>query len=138
MVWPTLCLLIRCNALGLSQTSNSSGQTESLPNPREADKLARAILLCVDMERNQAGTEISESLESLLSPLLETLSRVGTNIYLPVRKSDKSLQLVLRLIQHGKAPRCPAAGEEQGLVKQADRSAFVWDKVQTLLCIHLN
>lgn len=101
--------------LGLSQSSNSSGQTESLPNPKEADKLSRAILLCVDMESSRAGADISESLESLLSPLLETLSRVSTNIYLPVRKSDKSLQLVLRLFQHGKTPRRQHAGEEQGL-----------------------
>ncbi|CAG09449.1 unnamed protein product, partial [Tetraodon nigroviridis] len=87
----------------------SDGQTESLPNPREADKLSRAILLYVDAESGRAGTEISESLESLLSPLLETLSRVSTNIYLPVRKSDKSLQLLLRLFQHGRQQ----AGEEQ-------------------------
>lgn len=67
------------------------------------------------MESNRAGIEICESLESLLSPLLETLSRVGTNIYLPVRKSDKCLQLVLGLIQHGKTPRWQHSGEEQGL-----------------------
>uniref|UniRef100_A0A669E0X2 tRNA (guanosine(18)-2'-O)-methyltransferase TARBP1 n=1 Tax=Oreochromis niloticus TaxID=8128 RepID=A0A669E0X2_ORENI len=83
----------------------STGESERLPDSREADKLARAILLCVDMERSQSGAEISNTLESLLSPLLETLSRVSTNIYLPQRKSDKSLQLVLRLFQLGKIPR---------------------------------
>lgn len=77
--------------------------------------MARAILLCVDMERNQLGAEISNTLESLLSPLLDTLSRVSTNIYLPLRKSDKSLQLMLRLFQLGETPSCQHFGEEQGL-----------------------
>ena len=105
--------------LKLNQSSKSSGQMESLPNPKEADKLSRAILLCVDMESSQAGTEISESLEDLLSPLLETLSRVSTNIYLPVRKSDKSLQLVLQLFQKGKIPRRQLAGDKGGLFEHS-------------------
>ncbi|XP_073337331.1 probable methyltransferase TARBP1 [Pagrus major] len=91
----------------------STGHTERLPDPKEADKLARAILLCVDMERSQLGAEIRNTLESLLSLLLDTLSRVSTNIYLPVRKSDKSLQLVLRLFQLGRTPSCQHAGKQQ-------------------------
>lgn len=94
----------------------SAGQAERLPDCKEADKLARAILLCVDMEKDQPGTEISETLESLLAPLLDTLSRVSTNIYLPVRKSDKSLQLMLRLFQLGGGTPCaPCDGEVKGL-----------------------
>ena len=77
--------------------------------------MARAILLCVDMERHQPGAEVGNSLQELLSPLLDTLSRVSTNIYLPLRKSDKSLQLMLRLFQLGGTPSCQRAGEEQGL-----------------------
>ncbi|XP_019131183.2 probable methyltransferase TARBP1 [Larimichthys crocea] len=84
----------------------STGHTERLPDPKDAEKLARAILLCVDMERDQLGAEKSNTLESLLSPLLDTLSRVSTNIYLPLRKSDKSLQLVLQLFQLGGIPSC--------------------------------
>ena len=99
----------------LSRFSCSAGQSERLPDSKEADKLARAILLCVDMEKSQPGTELSKSLESLLAPLLETLSRVSTNIYLPLRKSDKSLQLVLRLLQLERSPGCQGVGGEQGL-----------------------
>uniref|UniRef100_A0A8C3AAC1 tRNA (guanosine(18)-2'-O)-methyltransferase TARBP1 n=1 Tax=Cyclopterus lumpus TaxID=8103 RepID=A0A8C3AAC1_CYCLU len=84
-----------------------------LPDSREADKLARAVLLCVDMERNHNKAKIGTTLESLLSPLLDTLSRVGTNLYLPLRKSDKSLQLVLQLFQLGGTPSCERVGEEQ-------------------------
>ncbi|XP_042357796.1 probable methyltransferase TARBP1 isoform X2 [Plectropomus leopardus] len=97
----------------------STGHTERLPDSREADKLARAILLFVDMERNQLGAEVGNTLEMLLSPLLDTLSRVSTNIYLPLRKSDKSLQLVLRLLQLGETPSCQHAGEEQDNVMVA-------------------
>ncbi|XP_072247257.1 probable methyltransferase TARBP1 isoform X1 [Leuresthes tenuis] len=79
----------------------STGQTEKLPDFREAEKLARAILLCVDMERNRLEADIANALESLLCPLLDTLSRLSTNMYLPQRKSDKSLQLVLSLLQLG-------------------------------------
>ncbi|CAJ1067470.1 probable methyltransferase TARBP1 [Xyrichtys novacula] len=95
------------------QVPASTGHTEKLPDPREADKLARAVLLCLDMERGQPGAEIGTTLESLLSPLLHTLSRVSTNIYLPVRKSDKSLQLLLRLFQLGGKPSCRRVGEER-------------------------
>uniref|UniRef100_A0AAQ4PDT1 tRNA (guanosine(18)-2'-O)-methyltransferase TARBP1 n=1 Tax=Gasterosteus aculeatus aculeatus TaxID=481459 RepID=A0AAQ4PDT1_GASAC len=91
----------------------SAGHTERVPDSREADKLSRAVLLCVDMERNQPGDKINTTLESLLSPLLDTLSRVSTNIYLPLRKSDKSLQLLLRLFQLGGAASCERAGEER-------------------------
>lgn len=92
-----------------------SGQNEKIPDSREADKLARAILLCVDMERHQLGPDTGDSLELLLAPLLDTLSRVGPNIYLPVRKSDKSLQLMLALIQHGRTPSFQPSGDNPGL-----------------------
>lgn len=48
---------------------------------------------------------MDKTLESLLSPLLDTLSRLSTNIYLPLRKSDKSLQLLLSLFQLGGTAR---------------------------------
>ncbi|XP_068597703.1 probable methyltransferase TARBP1 [Brachionichthys hirsutus] len=91
----------------------STGQTERLPDSREADKLARAVLLCVDMEKNQPEREMGDTLEDLLAPLLDTLNRVGPSIYLPVRKSDKSLQLVLALLQLGRTPSCQSAAEKQ-------------------------
>ncbi|XP_067379212.1 probable methyltransferase TARBP1 isoform X1 [Channa argus] len=84
------------------QVPASTGQNERLPDSREADKWARAVLLSVDMEKNRLGSDIGNTLESLVSPLLDTLNRVSTNIYLPLRKSDKSLQLMLRLVQLGR------------------------------------
>uniref|UniRef100_A0A667YIU3 tRNA (guanosine(18)-2'-O)-methyltransferase TARBP1 n=1 Tax=Myripristis murdjan TaxID=586833 RepID=A0A667YIU3_9TELE len=81
-------------------------ETERLPDPRDADKLARAILLCADIEKSRPEGNIANELETLLSPLLDTLSRVSTNVYLPLRKADKSLQLTLRLFQLGGKPGC--------------------------------
>lgn len=78
------------------------------------------------MESKRAGIDISESLDSLLSPLLETLSRVGTNIYLPMRKSDKCLQLVLGLIQHGTTPRWQHSGKEQGIFSLRHYCVFIF------------
>ncbi|XP_029926861.1 probable methyltransferase TARBP1 [Myripristis murdjan] len=88
------------------QVPASTGQTERLPDPRDADKLARAILLCADIEKSRPEGNIANELETLLSPLLDTLSRVSTNVYLPLRKADKSLQLTLRLFQLGGKPGC--------------------------------
>uniref|UniRef100_A0A3Q2DNV6 Probable methyltransferase TARBP1 n=1 Tax=Cyprinodon variegatus TaxID=28743 RepID=A0A3Q2DNV6_CYPVA len=102
------------------------GQAERLPDIREADKLARAILLCVDMERRELKKDARETLRSLLSPLLDTLSRVYTNIYLPVHKSDKSLQLMLRLLQLSTRPRC----QQQGLEGFMASLAAVCDLLQ--------
>ncbi|KAK0150185.1 putative methyltransferase TARBP1 [Merluccius polli] len=88
------------------QVPASTGQSERLPDPREADKLTRAFLLCVDME---GGGEV---VEALLRPLLDTLGRLSTNAYLPLHKTDKSLQLTLRLFQLGGVPWLPDGGKE--------------------------
>jgi len=82
-----------------------------LPDPKEADKLTRAILLCADMEAD--GGEVA-LVEALLRPLLDTLGKLSTNAYLPLRKTDKSLQLALRLFQLGAAPGPPDGGREAG------------------------
>ena len=90
-------------------------QTDSVPDPGEAELLAKAILLCVDIEgRTQRSggeqtTGVSGGMDSLLRPLLDTLSRLHTNVYLPLRKTDKSLQLLLRLLQLTPARHTPAA-----------------------------
>uniref|UniRef100_A0A3Q2CC96 Probable methyltransferase TARBP1 n=1 Tax=Cyprinodon variegatus TaxID=28743 RepID=A0A3Q2CC96_CYPVA len=112
-----------------------ASQAERLPDIREADKLARAILLCVDMERRELKKDARETLRSLLSPLLDTLSRVYTNIYLPVHKSDKSLQLMLRLLQLSTRPRCQQQGlEEDDLMLAIEQAVVeVVDPVQNFI-----
>ncbi|XP_034754517.1 probable methyltransferase TARBP1 isoform X1 [Etheostoma cragini] len=123
---------VQSEMLAYLRVPASTGHTEKLPDSREADKLARAILLCVDMERNQLAAEITNSLESLLSPLLDTLSRVNTNIYLPLRKSDKSLQLVLRLFQLGGTPSRQQVGEEQVNTVMVAMERFIFKVVDPI------
>ncbi|KAM9808627.1 probable methyltransferase TARBP1 isoform X2 [Syngnathus typhle] len=97
-----------------------TGQTQRLPDPKEADKLARSILLCTDIERKHPGAKIGDTLQALLSPLVDTLNRVGPNIYMALKKSDKSLQLVLRLLQLRETPKAhyEMAAALEGLIFQ--------------------
>ncbi|XP_043111984.1 probable methyltransferase TARBP1 isoform X2 [Puntigrus tetrazona] len=74
----------------------TSDQTGSLPDPGEAELLARAVLLTADLQRNRSE---ELGLELLLQPLLDVLRRLSTNVYLALRKTDRSLQLLLRLLQ---------------------------------------
>ena len=59
----------------------------------------------MDMEEERGGGGVL--VEELLGPLVDTLGRLSTNAYLPLRKTDKCLQLVLRLFQLGEAPGLP-------------------------------
>ncbi|XP_077092543.1 tRNA (guanosine(18)-2'-O)-methyltransferase TARBP1 isoform X6 [Siphateles boraxobius] len=74
----------------------NSDQKGSLPDPAEAELLARAVLLTADLQ-NTSNEE--PGLELLLQPLLDVLQRLSTNVYLVLHKTDKSLQLLLRLLQ---------------------------------------
>ncbi|TRY82531.1 hypothetical protein DNTS_005843, partial [Danionella cerebrum] len=67
-----------------------SGPTGSLPDGGEAELLARAVLLTADLQKEP-------DLNLLLQPLLDVLQRLGTNVYLPLQKSDRSLQILLML-----------------------------------------
>ncbi|XP_064814240.1 probable methyltransferase TARBP1 isoform X1 [Oncorhynchus masou masou] len=97
----------------------STDQTDSVPDPGEVELLAKAILLCVDIEgrtqrsEGEETTGFSGGMDSLLRPLLDTLSRLHTNVYLPLRKTDKSLQLLLRLLQLTPARHTSAAVEKE-------------------------
>ncbi|XP_057197829.1 probable methyltransferase TARBP1 isoform X2 [Triplophysa rosa] len=77
----------------------SSDQTGSVPDPSEAELLARAVLLSADLQQSKAEPNEIAGLEQLLQPLLDVLHRLGTNVYLLQHKTDKSLQLLLRLLQ---------------------------------------
>uniref|UniRef100_A0A673HZZ1 tRNA (guanosine(18)-2'-O)-methyltransferase TARBP1 n=1 Tax=Sinocyclocheilus rhinocerous TaxID=307959 RepID=A0A673HZZ1_9TELE len=74
----------------------SSDQTGSLPDPSEAELLVRTVLLTADLQQNRSE---EPRLELLLQPLLDVLQRLSTNVYLVLQKTDKSLQLLLRLLQ---------------------------------------
>ncbi|XP_063048318.1 probable methyltransferase TARBP1 [Engraulis encrasicolus] len=96
----------------------STEQTERLQDSGEAELLALTVLLCADVEERRQGEGKGEggeegaaqcTLERLLVGWLEVLRRLSTSLYLPLCKSDKSLQLLVHLLQ---LRRRRAAGTE--------------------------
>ncbi|XP_073194225.1 probable methyltransferase TARBP1 isoform X6 [Lepidochelys kempii] len=75
-----------------------------MPDWFEAKLVATMILLAADVEEvknkhsKKSNTERDE-LKSFLHPLLDVLLKLGTNAYIPTLKTDKSLQLLLKLLQ---------------------------------------
>ncbi|XP_058240445.1 probable methyltransferase TARBP1 isoform X1 [Hemibagrus wyckioides] len=80
---------------------SSSDQTDRVPVVGEAELLARTLLLSANLDwrrREKKGPE-EMRLEQLFCPLLDVLHRLNTSVYLPLCKTDKSLELMLRLLQ---------------------------------------
>ncbi|KAL7987557.1 hypothetical protein Chor_006476 [Crotalus horridus] len=75
-----------------------------LPDWFDAKRVATMILLAADVEeirhtsKNNSSTERID-LKSLLNPLLDILLKLGTNPYISSLKVDKSLQLLLKIMQ---------------------------------------
>ncbi|KAM9155886.1 putative methyltransferase TARBP1 isoform 2-T2 [Pangshura tecta] len=75
-----------------------------MPDWFEAKLVATMILLAADVEEmknkhsKKSNTERIE-LKSFLHPLLDVLLKLGTNAYIPTLKTDKSLQLLSKLLQ---------------------------------------
>uniref|UniRef100_A0A8C2SSU2 tRNA (guanosine(18)-2'-O)-methyltransferase TARBP1 n=1 Tax=Coturnix japonica TaxID=93934 RepID=A0A8C2SSU2_COTJA len=75
-----------------------------MPDWFEAKLVATMILLAADVEqmRNKSSGKSNIKwieLEAFLNPLLDVLMKLGTNAYIPTLKTDKSLQLLLKLLQ---------------------------------------
>ncbi|KAM7173957.1 putative methyltransferase TARBP1 isoform 1-T1 [Macrochelys suwanniensis] len=82
----------------------SKGENCFMPDWFEAKLVATMILLAADVEEmknkhsKKSNTERVE-LKSFLHPLLDVLLKLGPNAYIPTLKTDKSLQLLLKLLQ---------------------------------------
>ncbi|MCI4394962.1 hypothetical protein PGIGA_G00174930 [Pangasianodon gigas] len=77
-----------------------SDQADRVPVVDEAELLARTLLLSADLDwrrREKQGPK-DMRLEQLFYPLVDILHRLNTSVYLPLCKTDKSLQLMLRLL----------------------------------------
>uniref|UniRef100_A0A8C4YJT7 tRNA (guanosine(18)-2'-O)-methyltransferase TARBP1 n=1 Tax=Gopherus evgoodei TaxID=1825980 RepID=A0A8C4YJT7_9SAUR len=72
-----------------------------MPDWFEAKLIATMILLAADVEemKNKHRNTERVELKSFLHPLLDVLLKLGTNAYIPTLKTDKSLQLLLKLLQ---------------------------------------
>nr|XP_015218568.1 PREDICTED: probable methyltransferase TARBP1 [Lepisosteus oculatus] len=104
----TVCSFVQNLVESFLRVPASTGLPSTLPDWGDAELVARAILLAADLEeqhgrKSEAGAS-EPGLGRLLGPLMDTLHRLSTNVYLPVHKTDKSLQLLLALLQlcHGK------------------------------------
>ncbi|KAJ8385489.1 hypothetical protein AAFF_G00185850 [Aldrovandia affinis] len=111
----------------------------SVPEPGEAELLGRAILLSADMERLRPGQNQPGGLEELLRPLLDTLNRLSTNVYLPLSKTDRSLQLMLQLLRLRRRAGSQSADAVDGVSVAVESSVLaVAEPVQEFLLRRLS
>ncbi|KAM8814473.1 putative methyltransferase TARBP1 isoform 2-T2 [Rhynchonycteris naso] len=80
-----------------------------MPDWFEAKLVALMILLAVDVDgmRNQNSKKrrTQSILRTFLDPLLDALAKLGTNAYMPLPKTDRCLQLLVKLLH-----TCPVKG----------------------------
>ncbi|XP_014379351.1 probable methyltransferase TARBP1 isoform X1 [Alligator sinensis] len=86
------------------KTPPSGRESCFMPDWFEAKLVATVILLAADVEemKNKHSEKINTKwieLKAFLYPLLDVLLKLGTNVYIPTLKADKSLQLLLKLLQ---------------------------------------
>ncbi|XP_012586707.1 PREDICTED: probable methyltransferase TARBP1 [Condylura cristata] len=109
-----------CNSTGLHETSSLNAYVKNLvqeyikspaweigenclmPDWFEAKLVAMMVLLAVDVEgmKNQYSERrrTQNALSIFLDPLLDALMKFGTNAYMPLLKTDRCLQLLLKLL----------------------------------------
>ncbi|KAJ1066355.1 hypothetical protein K5549_003095 [Capra hircus] len=108
-----------CSSIGLHETSLNAyvrnlvqeyirspawegGENSCMPDWFEAKLVALMVLLAIDVERMKS--QYSEKrrtqnvLRIFLDPLLDALVKFGTNAYMPLLKTDRCLQLLLKLL----------------------------------------
>ncbi|NWH72728.1 TARB1 methyltransferase, partial [Piaya cayana] len=100
----SLCQYVRSLVGEYLKTPASERENCFMPDWFEAKLVARMILLAADVEqmRNKCGGKSNIEwieLEAFLNPLLDVLMKLGSNAYIPTLKTDKSLQLLLKLLQ---------------------------------------
>ncbi|XP_074241435.1 putative methyltransferase TARBP1 isoform X2 [Saimiri boliviensis] len=108
-----------CSSIGLQKTSLNAyvknlvqeyvkssawetGENCFMPDWFEAKLVSLMVLLAVDVERMKtqySGKQRTENvLRIFLDPLLDVLMKFGTNAYMPLLKTDRCLQLLLKLL----------------------------------------
>ncbi|KAM9001948.1 putative methyltransferase TARBP1 isoform 2-T2 [Sarcophilus harrisii] len=74
-----------------------------MPDWHEAKLVAVMILLAADVEemknKYSEKKKTQNELKAFLHPLMDVLMKLGTNAYIPLLKTDKCLQLLLKLLQ---------------------------------------
>ncbi|XP_072503614.1 probable methyltransferase TARBP1 isoform X1 [Notamacropus eugenii] len=74
-----------------------------MPDWYEAKLVALMILLAADVEemknKYSERKKTQNELKAALHPLMDVLMKLGTNVYIPLLKTDRCLQLLLKLLQ---------------------------------------
>ncbi|XP_067844711.1 probable methyltransferase TARBP1 isoform X2 [Heptranchias perlo] len=91
-----------------------------MPDWFEAQLVARMILLVADIEEQHSTESVFDSgdqkaLAWFLHPLLDALWKLNTHAYLPILKADKSLQLLLKLLEMSTPKRHITKSEDRVL-----------------------
>ncbi|NXV01728.1 TARB1 methyltransferase, partial [Cettia cetti] len=100
----SLCQYVRSLVGEYLKTPPSERENCFMPDWFEAKLVSTMILLAADVEQMKnkySGKSNIEwiELEAFLNPLLDVLMKLGSNAYIPTLKTDKSLQLLLKLLQ---------------------------------------
>ncbi|NXI23009.1 TARB1 methyltransferase, partial [Sterrhoptilus dennistouni] len=100
----SLCQYVHSLVGEYFKTPASERENCFMPDWFEAKLVSTMILLAADVEQMKnkySGKSNIEwiELEAFLNPLLDVLMKLGSNAYIPTLKTDKSLQLLLKLLQ---------------------------------------
>ncbi|XP_053918398.1 probable methyltransferase TARBP1 [Cuculus canorus] len=124
----TLCQYVRSLVGEYLKTPASERENCFMPDWFEAKLVATMILLAADVEqmRNECSGKSNIEwieLEAFLNPLLDVLMKLGSNAYIPTLKTDKSLQLLLKLLQT-RSLKCSNTQDDEVLF-------FIWKSLMT-------
>uniref|UniRef100_A0A8B9BEL4 tRNA (guanosine(18)-2'-O)-methyltransferase TARBP1 n=1 Tax=Anser brachyrhynchus TaxID=132585 RepID=A0A8B9BEL4_9AVES len=117
----SLCLYVRGLVVEYLKTPASERENCFMPDWFEAKLVATMILLAADVD-GKSNIEWIE-LEAFLNPLLDVLMKLGSNAYIPTLKTDKSLQLLLKLLQTCSL-KCSNTQDDKVL-------SFIWKSLMT-------
>ncbi|KAM6127937.1 putative methyltransferase TARBP1 [Pterocles gutturalis] len=123
-----LCQYVRSLVGEYLKTPVSERENCFMPDWFEAKLVATMVLLAADVEQmknNYSGKSNIEWIEpeAFLNPLLDVLMKLGSNAYIPTLKTDKSLQLLLKLLQT-RSLKCSNTQDDGVLV-------FIWKSLMT-------
>uniref|UniRef100_A0A8C3CKX6 tRNA (guanosine(18)-2'-O)-methyltransferase TARBP1 n=1 Tax=Cairina moschata TaxID=8855 RepID=A0A8C3CKX6_CAIMO len=88
------------------------------------DRKGPTLVQCKQMIKKFGKSNIEWiELEAFLNPLLDVLMKLGSNAYIPTLKTDKSLQLLLKLLQT-RSLKCSNTQDDKVL-------SFIWKSLMT-------
>ncbi|XP_056343411.1 probable methyltransferase TARBP1 isoform X1 [Oenanthe melanoleuca] len=124
----SLCQYVHSLVGEYLKTAASERENCFMPDWFEAKLVSTMILLAADVEQMKnkySGKSNIEwiELEAFLNPLLDVLMKLGSNAYIPTLRADKSLQLLLKLLQT-RWLKCSNAQDDEVLL-------FIWKSLVT-------